>query len=64
MIGRRILIKVSGEALNGDGLSIYDKTVIHNLCSEIKKVKEESYQIAIVVGAGNLLRGRDAANWV
>jgi uridylate kinase len=61
--GKRILIKVSGEALNGDGLSIYDKATIDNFCSEIKKVKEEGYQIAIVVGAGNLLRGRDAENW-
>lgn len=63
MHGRRILIKVSGEALSGDGLSIYDKTVIDNICYEIKKVKESGYQIAIVVGAGNLLRGRDAENW-
>ncbi|HKL79542.1 MAG TPA: UMP kinase [Mobilitalea sp.] len=60
---RRILIKVSGEALNGDGISIYDKATIDNFCCEIKKAKEEGYQIAIVVGAGNLLRGRDAENW-
>lgn len=63
MSERRILIKVSGEALSGEGLSIYDKTVIDNLCNDIKKVKEEGYQIALVVGAGNLLRGRDAQNW-
>ncbi len=63
MNGRRLLIKVSGEALSGDGSSIYDKKIIDNLCNEIKKVKEEGYQIAIVVGAGNLLRGRDAENW-
>jgi uridylate kinase len=61
--GRRIIIKVSGEALNGDGLSIYDKATIDSFCGEIKKAKEEGYQIAIVVGAGNLLRGRDAENW-
>lgn len=63
MHGRRILIKVSGGALCGGGLSIYDKTIIDNLCEEIKKVKEEGYQIALIVGAGNLLRGRDAQNW-
>jgi len=63
MYGKRILIKVSGEALSGESQSIYDKTVIDNICYEIKKVKEEGYQIAIVIGAGNLLRGRDAQNW-
>lgn len=63
MNGRRILIKISGEALRGDGLSIYDSFIIDNICNEIHKVKEEGYQIAIVVGAGNLLRGRDAKNW-
>jgi uridylate kinase len=63
MNGRRILIKVSGEALSGEGSSIYDRTIIDNICYEIKKVKEEGYQIAIVVGAGNLLRGRDAESW-
>lgn len=63
MNGSRILIKISGEALSGDGISIYDKTIIDNICNEIKRVKDKGYQIAIVVGAGNLLRGRDAENW-
>lgn len=63
MNGSRIIIKISGEALSGDGLSIYEKTIIDNICNEIKKVKEKGYQIAIVVGAGNLLRGRDAEKW-
>lgn len=40
----RILIKISGEALSGDGLSIYDKTIIDNICNDIKKVKEEGYK--------------------
>lgn len=63
MNGKRILLKVSGEALCGDGSSIYDKTIINNMCCEIKSLNEEGYQIAIVVGAGNLLRGRDAEKW-
>ncbi len=62
MSGRRILIKISGEALSGNA-SIYDKSIIDNICDEIKKVKEAGYQVAIVTGAGNLLRGRDAENW-
>ncbi len=63
MEGKRILIKVSGEALNGDSLSIYDKTTMDHFCEEIDEIIQDGYQIAIVVGAGNLLRGRDADNW-
>lgn len=63
MQGKRILIKVSGETLSGESQSIYSKTVLDNLCYEIKNVKEKGYQIAIVVGAGNLLRGRDSKDW-
>lgn len=63
MHGKRVLIKISGETLSGESQSIYDKAVIDNICYEIKKVKEEGNQIAIVIGAGNLLRGRDAQNW-
>lgn len=47
MHGKRILIKISGEALSGENQPIYDKAVIDNICYEIKKVKEEGYQIAI-----------------
>ena len=57
------IAKNTGEALSGDGLSIYDISITDSICNEIKKVKEDGYQIAIVVGAGNLLRGRDAENW-
>lgn len=59
----RILIKISGEALSGNVRSIYDKSSIDNLCKEIMNVKDAGYQVAIVVGAGNLLRGRDAIEW-
>lgn len=63
MSRKRILIKISGETLCGGSQSIYDKDVINNICHEIKRIKEEGYQIAIVIGAGNLLRGRDAQKW-
>lgn len=63
MSRKRILIKISGETLCGESQSIYDKDVINNICHEIKRIKEEGYQIAIVIGAGNLLRGRDAQKW-
>lgn len=60
---KRILIKISGEALRGEGQSIYEKASLDNICHEIKEILAKGYQTAIVVGAGNLLRGRDAKDW-
>ena len=57
---KRILLKLSGEALEGqEGFGIdFDKAV--EVCKEIKEVKEKfNTEIAIVVGGGNFWRGRD-----
>lgn len=62
-LGHRILIKISGEALNGSGDSIYDKRCLDNVCEMIKPIINKNIQIAIVIGAGNLLRGRDSEKW-
>ena len=58
---RRILLKLSGEALSGDkDFGIDDKYVI-NLCRQIKAVHDLGVQIGIVVGGGNFWRGRSSA---
>ncbi len=55
---KRILIKVSGEALSArDGKGISDSEVAA-LASQIKKIAEYGVQIGIVVGGGNFWRGR------
>ena len=57
---KRILIKLSGEALAGErGVGIDIKTV-QNMAQEIKEVHELGIEIALVIGGGNLWRG-DAA---
>ncbi len=54
---KRILLKISGEALSGEnGYGISDKILIH-LSEEIKKIHELGVEIAIVVGGGNIFRG-------
>ncbi len=54
---KRVLIKLSGEALSSkDG--IFDFKKIDNICSIIKKCSDIGTQIAIVVGGGNIWRGR------
>lgn len=55
---RRILIKLSGEALAGEKGFGIDTDTVHSICSSIKEIKRLGVQIAIVVGAGNFWRGR------
>ncbi len=57
----RILIKFSGEALAGEnGFGIDTKTLKY-LASEIKVVIEEGFEVAVVIGGGNFIRGVSAA---
>ena len=56
---KRILLKLSGEALAGDSKKGIDPDVIGKICDEIKKVKQLGVEIAIVVGGGNFWRGRN-----
>ncbi|MBR4489750.1 UMP kinase, partial [bacterium] len=57
---RRILLKVSGEAmLAKDGRPI-DQEFLSYLANEIKPVVEAGVQVAIVVGGGNIFRGLSA----
>lgn len=55
---KRILLKLSGEALAGDKKFGLDYTVIGNICESIKKCADIGVEIGIVVGGGNFLRGR------
>ncbi|WP_423189481.1 UMP kinase [Alkalibacterium sp. f15] len=58
---KRIILKISGEALAGDvGFGIQPPT-IHKICQEIKEVHELGVEIAIVVGGGNIWRGQVGA---
>ncbi len=58
---RRILIKFSGEALAGEnGFGINTKTLKY-LADEIKSVISENYEVAIVIGGGNFIRGVNTA---
>ena len=57
---KRVLLKVSGEALAGDKKTGLDFEVITNLCTSIKKVVDAGVQVAIVVGGGNFWRGRSS----
>ena len=55
---KRIILKISGEALKGDNLSGIDPKTVKSIAAQIKEVHELGVQIGVVVGAGNLFRGR------
>jgi uridylate kinase len=58
---RRILLKLSGEALAGDvGFGI-DPSVLHFISGEIRALLDDGVQIAVVLGGGNLFRGETLA---
>ena len=57
----RLLLKLSGEALMGDRDHGIDADRIASLADEIVAVHEQGLQIAIVIGAGNIIRGMEAA---
>jgi uridylate kinase len=59
---RRILLKLSGEALSGEKKedhTIIDANILEQYAQEIKQVVEMGVQVAIVVGGGNIFRGKE-----
>jgi uridylate kinase len=58
---RRVLLKLSGEALGGQRDYGIDFQVIRRIAEQIKLVHEMGVQIALVVGGGNIFRGQAAA---
>ena len=60
---KRILLKVSGEALAGDAHHGLNFDIVNDLCSSIKACVDLGVQIGLVIGAGNFWRGvKDGAD--
>ena len=55
---KRVLLKISGEALAGDKRFGFDYDVIDNVVGELVEVYNSGVQVSIVVGGGNFWRGR------
>src|SRR3990167_9291502 len=54
---KRILLKMSGEALMGDGATAISPTVLNRIAKEVNEVRQLGVQIGIVIGGGNFCRG-------
>ena len=59
---RRVLLKLSGEVLAGDQGFGIDPTKAAYLANEVKSIHELGVEIGLVIGAGNIFRGMQAAN--
>lgn len=59
---KRILLKLSGEALSNGSAEIYDSDFVDRVAAVLKSAVDEGYQIAVVVGAGNIWRGRQGVD--
>ncbi|MBQ5667653.1 MAG: UMP kinase, partial [Oscillospiraceae bacterium] len=59
---KRVLLKLSGEALAGERGVGLDFSVITPICESIKKCVDLGAEVAIVVGGGNFWRGRSSGS--
>lgn len=61
-IYKRILLKLSGEALAGSNGSGIDFKTVGRYCDEIKQVTQMGVQVGLVVGGGNIFRGSEGVD--
>ena len=57
---KRVLIKVSGEALAGDDRFGVNDTELGKVAAQIKEIRDAGVEVAVVVGGGNFWRGRSS----
>ena len=60
---KRILLKVSGGALSGKADFGFDKEALDRITDEIIKANEAGVEVAVLIGGGNIFRGRTAEDW-
>ena len=57
---RRVLLKLSGEALAGSKKTGFDEETVKKVAGQVREIIEEGIQVAIVIGGGNFWRGRSS----
>lgn len=57
---RRILLKLSGEALAGDKKTGFDEDTVRGVALQVKQLVDDGIQVGIVIGGGNFWRGRSS----
>lgn len=59
---KRVLLKLSGEALAGEKGTGFDEATVRGVAKQVKEVVDSGVQVAIVIGGGNFWRGRTSEN--
>lgn len=59
---KRILLKLSGEALAGDRHTGFDEATVLEIARQVKAVHDDGAEVGIVIGGGNFWRGRTSEN--
>lgn len=54
---KRVMLKLSGEALQGSGADTIDFDTVNRFCGEVAEVRALGVEVALVVGGGNIFRG-------
>ena len=57
---KRIMLKLSGEALAGDKKQGFDEETVRGVALQVKQIVDEGTQVGIVIGGGNFWRGRSS----
>lgn len=60
---RRILLKISGGAIGGESKAMFDADAINHIVVQILAARDLGIEVAVVVGGGNVFRGRVAETW-
>ena len=55
---KRVLLKLSGEALAGAKKTGFDEETVRGVAAQVKQIVDEGIEVAIVIGGGNFWRGR------
>ena len=59
---KRILLKLSGEALAGEKKTGFDEETVRDVALQVKQLVDDGIQVGIVIGGGNFWRGRSSEN--
>ena len=59
---RRIMLKLSGEALAGEKNTGFDEETVRKVALQVKEIVDDGIQVGIVIGGGNFWRGRSSEN--
>ena len=55
---KRVLLKLSGEALAGDKKTGFDEAICIAVADQVKQLAEDGVEVGVVIGGGNFWRGR------